>query len=588
MALEPDPTTYLAFLRQHDSTFQPESKIKLAAERGTRKSKNAHVNAGQVRALHDFSAWDRDQPIALTPFILKQKLKTLTIYASVASLRGPTKYLVAHGEWGTSYGRMEQTPLRLKGVTDICIDSYEGFRNGAKWLCLHTPRFKYFLLQPAVAQTDLWNGVIPVWEATLDGPIVNLAYEDVDCNKPRPQGWLGLRSWKSWREWCKDTDGRTVIPGNEGRRATDLDDDVDSEDESNSESEHEYEETDEYASERSEDDASGQSFDEPRRRSTRGNLIRHPKITETSTSRCDEHKVASNPKRKRSAGKRQEPDESGVPEAVMSGTAHVETNEKVEGGPCRAGQVGSTAQAEVQPSTSDHDDAAAGQPKRARLTMTEMMNAAPSPPLEPAGTFEITAPAPVLPADQPESLPQPRFEQNAPALYLPGLHTLVRPAGSTDSFIAPTATTITPFNPLPPPAVSVKSLSENLADMAQNNGAPGTELQILAQLFSQPNSTILSQPMRPRTPPASQSTSADSLDPPPLDEEELEAPDGNWFASQEYASSFNLDLNHLFANDTAETPILSSPVHVQLPEDMYWDYGLRPDVQLSPPHLSNE
>ncbi|KAG8721232.1 hypothetical protein FRC08_014784 [Ceratobasidium sp. 394] len=560
MALEENEDLYLAHLMAHQSDFATESKIRLAAEVGRRK------NPKPIRALHDWSAWSKNRLVNLNPFLPQGQFKKLTIYASVASLYGTTKYLIAYGEWETNYGRMQRFPLRLTGVTDVRIDSDPGFRGGVPWLCLHTANFKYFLLQPAVAQTPLYNEAMVLWESEAG---TTLTYQDVDCNQPRPLGWSGLRTWRYWRGWCKDPDGRMVLPGNEGARETDLTDDRDSGDQSD-ESVHEYQDADEYQAE------DGQNV-VPQPSGSRSALVRRPKGTNASAKSRGKRKAVSEPRRTRSSRKRNEAVEPATPTTIESDTTAEDRNEEAEGEPCEDDRAGSTSQADPQPSTSDEEHSPVVPPKRARLTIGEMVNEPPSPPPEPAGAGETT----VVPTDQSAAQPGWHFQQNAPATHLPGLHALVKPAGSVDAFVPPPATTVTPFNPLPPPVSAARALSDNLADMAQQNRAPGTELRILADLFSQPGSSVLGPifpgPMRDLTPTASQSTVASVLDHPALDEES-EASDGNWFAQRELTPAFNLDLRNLWADEMAAYPN-SSPSHVAIPEDMYWDNILGPVLQ---------
>ncbi|KAG9103161.1 hypothetical protein FRC06_011900 [Ceratobasidium sp. 370] len=221
------------------------------------------------------------------PFLPARSLKTLSIYAGVTSLHGKTKYLVADGKWVTNYGHMQQIPLQLKGITAIRIDSDPKFRAG----------------------------------------------------------------WKFWRRWCKETDKQTVIPGTEGRREGDLQDDCDLEDELD-ESEHSYKESDKYAGEDNKDEL--------------------PKKNTRSTESHGKGKAPSKPRRMCLSVKQGGGNDLATLATVKSSTPAEQPNKRVGDMLCEDDWHGSTAQAEGRSGTSDEDHQPAGPRKHTRLTMDKI------------------------------------------------------------------------------------------------------------------------------------------------------------------------------------------------------------------------
>ncbi|KAG9097191.1 hypothetical protein FS749_006868 [Ceratobasidium sp. UAMH 11750] len=569
MAEDPCPIRYWDHLQEQDPHFKPESKITLEAERGIPKKTRRY------RALHDFSIWEKGRLVGISPYIAGSQLQKLTIYASVASLNGPAKYLVAFGEWETDYGRMEKRSLRLKGVRSATLEKYEGFRGGKPWICLHTAGCSYFLLEPAVAQAEVWSQMVQSWAGFSGCPVTELVYRDVDCNAPRPDAWLGLCSWKGWRFWCKTAAGRTVIPGNEGCRPTDRQDDIDPRGVSQ-DPDHSYDEKDEYATE---DDAEGE-IEQAGQGDTHAALVRRPKGEQESAKSRGKRKVGDGAERTRLSRKRKASPESSASEKVE--VSEASEGEQGSAGPLPSGDE--EAQVEKQLREPGEDQ---GLQKRARIAIEGLVNPLSSAEQHLAFVDETSFAQPP-PAGQASVQPESRLEQPVAATCLPGLHTIVRPGGSSSAFVPPTATTITPFNPFVPPASSAKSLSESLADMAQEIHAPGSQLQLLAQLFSQPTGTVFKPPvqaMRPRTPLASQSSSGSAFDP-PLDEEVVDPADGDWFASQADAVGLNLDFSSLWTDDPGDQGAQAPDLNFNLQEDMYWQ-DMQPGGQLSPQQFSH-
>lgn len=54
--------------------------------------------------------------------------KSLCIYASVASLNGPSRFLVQAAEWDVDYPLMERVAMKIENIRQIKIERHPYFR----------------------------------------------------------------------------------------------------------------------------------------------------------------------------------------------------------------------------------------------------------------------------------------------------------------------------------------------------------------------------------------------------------------------------------------------------------------------------
>lgn len=86
--------------------------------------------AGELRAITVFSIWVHGAPTVLQPTTAAKILKKLIIRGEVASLNGPTTYLVQGGIWNMPRPMFDSRPMILNNIISIQIDDSEHFRGG--------------------------------------------------------------------------------------------------------------------------------------------------------------------------------------------------------------------------------------------------------------------------------------------------------------------------------------------------------------------------------------------------------------------------------------------------------------------------
>ncbi|KAG9121684.1 hypothetical protein FRC07_002272 [Ceratobasidium sp. 392] len=212
--------------------WEPYKTVKLSPENTVEKVKKGHRERDdvQLRALHDFTIMKGDELATVTPDTPASELASLKVYARMASLNGPAYYMIMAGEWEVEWDMYDSVSVYVTGITEVCLETSNRFRDGIPWTCVKTKGFCFFMLEPSEAMQRLWNRCVDSeWPKPAKGTMIR--YQSLDFTKGRPGYWHGRQSWLKTVEWVvADSEGKIQPPEDEPR-PDDISDDLPSDDE---------------------------------------------------------------------------------------------------------------------------------------------------------------------------------------------------------------------------------------------------------------------------------------------------------------------------------------------------------------------
>lgn len=85
---------------------------------------------GEVRVAHGFYFMRGRNPALIAPTTKPKDLAGVTFYGSVASLNGPSQYLIQAGEWELSWPLLEKISMRINSIKAFDIDTFPFYRDG--------------------------------------------------------------------------------------------------------------------------------------------------------------------------------------------------------------------------------------------------------------------------------------------------------------------------------------------------------------------------------------------------------------------------------------------------------------------------
>lgn len=80
--------------------------------------------------MHTFSVWNGNKLALLAPNMKPQARKDFFIRGAVASLNGPSTYLIQAGEWELDYPLLHKEPMKIAGILFVGVEREPSFRGG--------------------------------------------------------------------------------------------------------------------------------------------------------------------------------------------------------------------------------------------------------------------------------------------------------------------------------------------------------------------------------------------------------------------------------------------------------------------------